>query len=106
MQRLRQAGLRTLLAALLAVLLAIFGLLAAGNHAHQVFHRHDVHDEPGCVICLLAHGLADAAEVAVLPATVAYCQLFIPLLASAPVLPPLQHLLPPGRAPPPFSSVR
>lgn len=63
-------GLRAAVAATLAALLFLAGLVAQVPELHRLLHNATHGDDPGCVICQVAHGefAAPAAFVLAAPA--------------------------------------
>jgi hypothetical protein len=96
---------KSLLAGVLALGLVILGLLAADGPLHQRLHHHGGADAGGCVLCLFVQGHVNAASVATVLAVFTFSLLGAVVLLGSPSLPESEHLLPPGRAPPHFSSV-
>ncbi len=89
---------RAALAGILAVLLFVFGLLAANERLHQSLHDGD--ESASCAVCLFAHGKVDLFGAA--PALVSFTVLLFCGLAAYKQFVPvrLAYLSPPGRAPP------
>jgi hypothetical protein len=106
-RRLSQAGraAKPALAGLLAVLVLAFGFLAAHGPLHRSLHNDGTAGASLCVLCLFAQGQVDSTDIAPALVLCVFILLSGVLAACAGVPWSVDLLLPPGRAPPCFSSV-
>jgi hypothetical protein len=101
--RVRQAA-QSVLAGWLAFLLLGFTLIASSGPLHEAFHHDSAAGAGACAICLFAQGHIDSPDAAP-PLVLGVFLLFCGLLAVRAGVPrSVDFLLPPGRAPPCFSS--
>jgi hypothetical protein len=88
------------LAAFLAFLLLLSGLLAANPALHKRFHSDVAGDTKLCVVCLLAQGQVNSAELAPVLSAFAFALLFLVLPFRAPRYAAIDLRISPSRGPP------
>ena len=97
---------KPLLACFLTALVFAASALSAFPSLHQSVHRATATADGNCVICLFAHGQANAADVAVLPAGSSTTSFALVLVPRVTALPSVEYRLLPSRAPPSDRLVR
>jgi hypothetical protein len=98
----RDGLLKPVLAGLLALLFLVGATFAANPSLHEKLHHHDASHSEFCFACAIAAGLMSSPEAATITVFVALGLLCCVISPRTVLLPFLDYLLLPGRAPPCF----